>query len=70
LTFSTQNALKRLLRNLTKSKGDYSLPLITKYRIGDDISTEFNIALSYLFKNSQYVGHNLFKLNNKKEINI
>jgi len=67
LTFSTQKALKRLLTELIITKGDLR-PLITKYRIGSDISEELNIALSYLSKNSQYVGHDLFKLDNKKEL--
>jgi len=63
-----QKALKRLLAELTATNGDLR-PLISKYRMGGDIENELNIALSYLSKNSQNVGHDLFKLNNKKELN-
>jgi len=38
--------------------------------MGNNISEELKIALSYLSKNSQYVGHDLFKLNNNKELDI
>jgi len=61
--------LKRLLTEITNTNGDLR-PLISKYRMGGDISEELKIALSYLSKNSQCVGHDLFKFNNIKEFNI
>jgi len=69
LFISIRKALKTLLTELTTTNGDLR-PLVTKYRMGNDISEELNIALSYLSKNSQYVGHDLFKLNDEKELDI
>jgi len=61
--------LKTLLTEITNSNGDLR-PLISQYRMGGDIGENLNLALSYLSKNSQQVGHDLFKLNNTKELNI
>jgi len=61
--------LKTLLTEISKTNGDLR-QLISQYRMGGDIEENLNLALSYLSKNSQQVGHDLFKLNNTKELNI